>query len=118
MRQFTAFCVAVLLAGPAMAEFAKVNDAETFRALINGKTLTRPLIRLTVSPSGKIDGTGASWEVEGEWRWQNGYFCRDLRWGGTDLGYNCQEVRVKGNKIRFTSDKGTGDFADFRIRSD
>ncbi len=95
-----------------------VQDADSFRTLISGKVLTRPLVRLTVSPEGRIDGMGAAWAVEGEWRWRDGYFCRDLRWGGEDLGYNCQEVRVNGNRIRFTSDRGTGDFADFRLRQE
>ena len=104
------------LASPALAEFAKVDDKQAFVELISGKTLTRPLVQLEVSPAGRISGKGARWEVSGNWSWQDGYFCRDLDWGGTDLGYNCQEVRVNQDRIRFTSDRGTGDSADFRLR--
>jgi hypothetical protein len=39
-----------------------------------------------------------------------------LVWGGDDLGYNCQEVKTNGSQLRITSDKGTGDSADFRLR--
>ncbi|SDC66815.1 dihydrodipicolinate reductase [Ruegeria marina] len=109
---------AALATGPAAAEYARVEDAQSFRTLVEGKTLTRPLVRLRVSTDGEISGTGAAWPVEGRWVWQDGYFCRDLVWGGSDLGYNCQEVRASDGKIRFTSDRGTGDFADFRLRAD
>lgn len=110
------FCV--LSATAARADFAKVEDAATFRDLVVGKTLTRPLIRLRVMAEGTITGTGARRTVEGRWRWRGGYFCRDLSWGGSDLGHNCQEVRVNGARIRFTSDRGTGDSAEFRLRPD
>jgi hypothetical protein len=99
----------------AMAEQKIVTTYQEFLALVRGKTLTRPLIRLQVSEDGQITGRGATWDVEGTWRWQNGYFCRDLYWGGDALGYNCQEVRARGNRIRFTSDKGTGQSAEFRL---
>lgn len=108
--------VCMLAAHAAHADYARIDDEVQFRAVITGKTLTRPLIRLTVSPSGTISGTGASWDVTGRWSWQDGYFCRDLNWGGDDLGYNCQEVRVSGERIRFTSDRGKGESAEFRLK--
>lgn len=102
----------------ARAEFAQVKDESQFKTIISGKTLTRPLIRLEVSPTGTIKGRGAKWDVSGTWKWRDGYFCRDLNWGGDDLGYNCQEVGVKKGRIKFTSDKGRGDSAEFRLRQD
>ncbi|MHA6263020.1 dihydrodipicolinate reductase [Arenibacterium sp. CAU 1754] len=107
-----------LIAAPASAEFAQVTDEAQFKSIISGKTLTRPLIRLEVSPSGVIRGRGARWDVSGTWSWRDGFFCRELNWGGDDLGYNCQEVRVNQGRIRFTSDKGQGDSAEFRLRQD
>ena len=104
------------LATPAWAEFEQVMTRDAFVALTSGKTLTRPLVRLEVSPDGSISGVGATWEVTGDWTWENGYFCRSLEWGGDDLGYNCQEVKTNGSKVRITSDRGTGQSADFRLR--
>jgi hypothetical protein len=101
---------------PAAAEFARVDDRDTFIGLIQGKTLTRPFVQLQVSPEGEIMGRGARWDINGDWTWQDGFFCRDLYWGGDDLGYNCQEVRANGDRIRFTADRGAGDSADFRLR--
>ena len=104
------------LAAPAAAEFAAVTDRDTFLRLVTGKELSRPLIKLRVMPDGGIAGRGASWDVAGKWTWQEGYFCRNLNWGGDELGYNCQEVRANGDRIRFTADKGRGQSADFRLR--
>lgn len=101
----------------AHADFAKITRADEFRAAVTGKVLTRPLIRLEVSPDGNISGTGAARAVQGSWSWRGGFFCRDMRWGDREIAYNCQEVRLNGSKIRFTSDKGRGDFADFRLQS-
>ncbi len=103
-------------AAAAMAEYAKVSDREQFLQLVQGKTLSRTLVSLQVTPEGGISGTGAVWDVTGHWSWQDGYFCRDLNWGGDDLGYNCQEVTANGNSIRFTSDRGAGQSADFRLQ--
>lgn len=103
------------LSGAAQAEFAKINTQADFVRLIEGKTLKRPFVELTVSPDGRIGGMGLRWEVTGAWSWQDGFFCRSLFWGGDDLGYNCQEVRASGERLRFTSDQGDGQSAVFRL---
>ena len=102
--------------GAALAEFEKVTDRNQFVQLVNGKTLQRPLVKLRVSADGAIAGNGAGWDVNGNWSWKDGFFCREIFWGGDALGYNCQEVRANGREIRFTSDKGAGQSADFRLR--
>jgi hypothetical protein len=104
------------VATPALAELSKVNSAEEFKNIVTGKSLTRPLVKLEVGPNGSISGRGAAWAVSGNWTWEDGYFCRSLEWGGDDMGYNCQEVKASANKIRFTSDQGAGDSADFSLR--
>ncbi len=119
MRAFSPTVLAILsavIATPAVAEFSKINDQSDFVDLIAGKELKRPFVKLEVSPEGEISGYGAAWPVTGNWTWDNGYFCRDLYWDGDPLGYNCQEVTASGDRIRFTSDKGSGDSADFRLR--
>ncbi|MEH6645897.1 dihydrodipicolinate reductase [Sulfitobacter sp.] len=118
MRQrFFAFvALALACATPAAAEFSKVESAAEFKQLVSGKTLTRPLVKLTLNPNGTISGKGAAWPVTGRWSWKNGFFCRSLEWGGDDLGYNCQEVKTSSDRIRFTSDQGAGDSAEFSLR--
>lgn len=111
-----AFASSLALCTAAHAEFQKVQSQADFVSAVAGKTLKRPLVALNVTPSGQISGTGAVWDVSGSWAWKDGYFCRNLEWGGDDLGYNCQEVAINGTKIRFTSDKGAGQSADFTLR--
>lgn len=116
MRSLFYICLALILATPAAAEFARITERAEFVAAVEGKRLTRALVDLRVSASGVISGKGAVWDVTGNWDWQGGYFCRSLIWGGDDLGYNCQEVSRDGSKLRFTSDKGTGQSATFTLR--
>ncbi|QFT58552.1 hypothetical protein FIU94_06890 [Sulfitobacter sp. THAF37] len=112
----TLAAVLSLPALPAFADYQQITTRSDFLALVGGKTLTRPLVKIQVLPSGRIAGTGAAWEVTGQWEWQGEYLCRSLEWGGDDLGYNCQEVKVDGTKVRITSDKGRGRSADFSLR--
>ena len=111
-----AFAALTISSAPVAAEFARVTDERQFRQIVQGRELTYPLVRLQVTPDGRIVGKGAGREVSGQWDWENGLFCRDLYWGQRELGYNCQTVEVRGNTVRFTSDEGQGDHADFRLR--
>ena len=112
------FCVLLfsIISSGARSEYLVIKDKNTFIAAIKDKTLKRPLIRLEVTEDGKITGRAAMLSVTGQWTWENSYFCRDLFWGSRNLGYNCQQVSRSGKKIRFTSDKGEGDFADFTVK--
>lgn len=112
--------VVLALAAP-VAAFDRITDADEFARLIEGRVLTRFGIRLQVSTlgqpeGGQINGRGFGYPVTGAWRWEGGYFCRDLDWGGSDLGYNCQAVLRNGTVLRFVSDQGSGDHADFRLQ--
>jgi len=100
--------------------FERITDVEEFSRLIEGRALTRFGIRLEVTAqsatAGQITGRGFGYPVTGAWRWDAGFFCRDLDWGGSDLGFNCQAVLRDGETVRFVSDQGSGDSADFRLR--
>jgi hypothetical protein len=109
-------CLIVLVAGPAFADLTKINNESDFVKLVAGKTMSRPFVRINVSQDGKISGSGAGWAVTGDWTWKDGYFCRSLFWGGDELGYNCQEVAAKEGRVRFTSDRGIGDSAEFNLK--
>ena len=97
------------------AEFRRIDDRESFVRIVEQGTLSRFGITLRVVPDGRIEGRAFGRDVTGQWDWRQGYFCRDLDWGSTELGQNCQEVRVSGRLVRFTSDQGKGRFADLRL---
>lgn len=108
--------VALLMSPVTAHAFEKIESRTDFVSLVNGKALTRFGIKLDVTDQGAIIGRGFGRDVKGAWDWQGDYFCRSLYWGTYDLGYNCQEVRVNGDTLRFTSDQGAGDSADLTLR--
>lgn len=95
--------------------FQRVDDRDAFVELMRRGTLNRFGISLKVEPDGRIEGRAFGRDVSGAWNWRDGFFCRDLNWGSTELGPNCQEVLVSGRLVRFTSDEGSGRFADLRL---
>lgn len=108
---------AALIAAPVMAQaFEQIQTREAFIEATSGRDMTRFGIKVAVTPSGDIQGRAFGYPVTGDWQWQDGYFCRDLFWGGDPLGANCQAVRINGNTIRFVSDQGTGRSADLTLR--
>ena len=120
MGRFLPACLLLFLALPVRAEpFAPVREREQFLSLIDGKTLELPLfrIRLEVRPDGRIAGSALGWDLTGRWKWEDGYFCRDMDWSGTPIPHNCQLVEAKGSQqLRFTVDRGAGEAASFRLR--
>lgn len=106
------------LAGAAEANgFERVAERDRFVGLIEGRDLTRFGITLKVTDGGAIAGRAFGQKVTGNWDWSGGYFCRDLFLGGKPLDSgNCQTVEVRGNTLRFTSDRGAGDSADLSLR--
>lgn len=119
MLRPAALSLALLANVPATAmAFERISERDQFVDTVSGKDLRIGLYALTlnVRDDGTITGRAAGWDITGTWSWDDGYFCRDIDWSGTDIGYNCQLVEVEGNRIRFTVDQGAGDDAVLRIR--
>ncbi|MCL4186347.1 MAG: dihydrodipicolinate reductase [Rhodobacteraceae bacterium] len=105
-------------AAPAVASegFRQVTDPREFVALVAGRALTTLGVRLSVTADGRIAGRAFGREVTGAWRWQERYFCREMRAGVATVPDNCQAVLLRGDTLRFISDRGTGEIADLRLR--
>lgn len=121
LAMFAAAAAATFLVLPAPAiAFEQVTRAAHFTSLIEDRRLSRFGIRLEVLPvradAGHIRGRAFGYDVTGDWQWRNGYFCREMDWGGTEIEHNCQAVLRDGNSLRFVSDRGQGEHADFRLR--
>lgn len=114
----TAAALALTLAAAPALAFERVSDLSTFNALVAGKELRIGLygLSLSVTPDGAIRGRAVGYDVTGSWSWQDGYFCRQMDWSGTEIPYNCQLVEVDGSRMRFTTDRGAGDDAVFNLR--
>jgi hypothetical protein len=120
MKQILLSLCLASAAAPAVADgYAPVKDLETFVELVEGKELRNFFygVRINVLAEGRIEGSAIGWDIVGSWTWQDGYFCRELFWGGDPIPYNCQLVEARGNdRIRFTVDQGAGDSASFRLQ--
>ena len=120
MPRFIAALFLVLASLPAFAaEFVRVSDETAFMDLMEGRELRIGVVglALSVNPDGTIIGSAAGFDVTGSWSWQDGYFCREMDWGGTEIPYNCQLVEAQGTDVmRFTVDQGAGDAAEFNLR--
>ncbi len=120
MKQILLSLLLASAAAPALADgYAPVRDQETFVNLVEGKELRNFFygVRINVLEEGRIEGSAVGWDIVGSWTWQDGYFCRELFWGGDPIPYNCQLVEARGNdRIRFTVDQGAGDSASFRLQ--
>lgn len=120
MRRLVFAVLLACLPGLALAnEFETIRDKDKFLSLIDGKELRIGLYNLTlkVTPDGRITGRALGWGISGQWKWEDGHFCRDMDWSGYPIPFNCQLVETRnGREMRFTSDMGKGDSASFRLR--
>jgi hypothetical protein len=116
MRNLAVLALSLLLAAPAAADTQRIDSRDAFVSLVKDRALTRLGITLNVSPDGRITGRAFGKPVKGDWSWKGGFFCRSLFFGDENLGDNCQTVEKRGQSLRFTADRGAGDFADLRLR--
>ncbi|WP_394155488.1 dihydrodipicolinate reductase [Loktanella salsilacus] len=106
---------------PVMAaaqDYVRVTEKDVFLNLMEQGDLTHTFYNITVkvTPDGQITGDALGWPVTGNWTWQDGYFCRQMDWGGDEIPYNCQLVEQNGDLVRFTVDQGAGRAAALRLR--
>ena len=115
-----AICLGLVAASPALAnDFVEVREKSAFLDLLQGRALHIGMYNLVlnVTPDGRINGSALGWDIAGTWTWQDGYFCREMDWSGTEIPLNCQLVEVRGTeKMRFTVDRGVGRSAAFNLR--
>lgn len=118
--KYTYLVLLALVGLPASADtFAPIKDLPSFLKLVEGRDLHIGLYNLTLNlaPGGQITGSALGWGITGTWRWDGGYFCRQMDWSGYAIADNCQLVEALGTeKLRFTTDQGAGDSATFKLR--
>lgn len=119
-RLISAILLCLLAGSPSFADgLERISDRDKFVEIIKDRSLQIPLFRinLKVYETGQIAGRAWGRDVRGNWQWSDdGYFCRNIFWGKDEIGPNCQLVELNGGSLRFTSDRGSGQFADLRLR--
>ncbi len=115
IRYALVLAIALLAPAPALA-WEAVTDGARFAALTAGRTLAFDGVRIALQPDGRITGRALGLAVTGTWRWEDGHFCRTLRWGPRRWTENCQAVAVRPGELRFAADRGAGDVAVMALR--
>ena len=116
------FLSVIAVSSPAYAEFRAVQERGEFLEIVTGRTLvlTRPFIarpiEIQVLRNGELSGEARGSVVTGVWQWTNGRFCREMDWGGSEVGYSCQAVSKDGGTLKFVSDRGLFRTAYFEVR--
>ncbi|MFQ6546738.1 dihydrodipicolinate reductase [Aestuariibius sp. 2305UL40-4] len=114
IRSVLAGLLTMAMAAPAMAEQI-ISDRAAFVSAVGDRTLSRQLQRFTVRSDGSVSGTASGRELTGNWDWQDGMLCWNLRWGGRLLQQDCQSVAVEGGTVLLTARSGAGQTAAYRI---
>ncbi len=111
-----------IFAGSASADYATVQDRGEFLSIVGGRTLvlTRPgiarPIAIQVQQNGSLTGEARGYELNGDWQWTDGRFCRQMDWGGFNVRFSCQQVSKNGNTLKFVSDRGLFRTAYFELQ--
>lgn len=115
MRRLLLICLCLVAATAARGDPTGITTRDAFWSLVAGRDLTRLGVTLTLTPDGAISGRVLGRKVSGRWEWKGAHFCRDFMGEGL-LGYDCQTVEMRGDALRFTAMKGTGETLDLRLR--
>ena len=104
-------------AAEASADFSPITTEAAFRERVVGRDLVyMDGIELRLTPEGGYVAPEA-FEAEGSWRWEDGRYCRELRFGPRVVEPACRvpEISADGRRIRFRHPDGsTSRVADLR----
>ncbi len=106
--------LALLFAGislPAAAQdFRRIGDEAAFRDQLVGKRLENRSGWAQSNADGSLQGVFGGAELTGgQWHWSGGFWCRNGRLNGKEIGSDCQVVEIAGKSVRLTRNKGKGD---------
>lgn len=109
--------IGLVLMPSAAQAYTKVEDQASFLSLVEGRTLSRPLARLTLEPGGQVSGTATGSRLEGRWQWEGTAFCWEAEVGSVPwMEYTCLDVYVDGAQISFREAGNPGNRLDFTIQ--
>lgn len=88
-------------------DYQRIETESQFKELIDGRTfhaLSNDGVYILHS-DGKVTGTVLELDVAGYWEWEGGY-CREITIDGEARPYECMDVWVAGNYVRYDAERG------------
>ena len=111
-KAFTALILGLAIALPGIASaenWKRIRTEKNYRSHVVGKTLTADWgwARSNADGTfvGEVKGQG---KMQGAWKWQKGFWCRNFVLKGKERGTDCQIIKRAGKKIHYTREKGRG----------
>jgi hypothetical protein len=118
MRSFVV--LAVLLALGACVDtrlpvtYGRITTEADFRATAAGKSITNGNTSIAINRNGTITGSTNGAPIKGIWKWQEGYWCRQITEPAVSE-VDCQLWEVRGRELTITRARGTGERISFLI---
>ena len=106
-----AVALAPVWASAAEGDYALIDDLDAFTEAFVGPKIMDvedDANYFVILDDGSIKGTWYGNALEGEWRWEPGYFCRSLS-APRPAPEDCQEWSLGDGTVRLVRDRGAGD---------
>jgi hypothetical protein len=117
LHGISAFCVLILSAQTATAEFKRISSEAEFKTLLTGKKLVGETAWFVLKANGMSTGKIGDENWVGAWVWNKGAYCSNGRIGTKpELGTKCHFWEVDGDKARLLRDRGKGETTVYRIK--
>ena len=102
----------------AVPDDPRITTEQEFREKVVGKRVTNKSGYAILQEDGTITGAfgkGGKDKVTGTWTWEGQYYCRTVKLGSNDPGYDCQVIEVSGDVLTSTRKKGKGKSSVWKI---
>jgi len=96
--------------GSADAKPKRIKTQAEYTQLVVGKTLRQgENTWFKGNANGTMTGMHNGEKFSGNWQWHKNFVCRNGAFAGKDpIGTDCQVVRIEGNQLYITRNKGKG----------
>ena len=104
----TPLILALLAAGPALADYKRITTEADFIAFTTGKTFFNDGGSFKIRKNGRMTGKFGDEAFRANWTWHKGFSCRKGTLGKRDIGTDCQLMETDGKTLRVTRKQGKG----------
>ncbi|MDC0435054.1 hypothetical protein OAM69_05370 [bacterium] len=104
----------IITACAATPQYELISTKEQYVQTVSGRTLNLGNSSTTIHDDGRMTGIAGNKEIDGQWTWEGGKFCREGRIGNEALKRDCQKMELAGDRLKIT--RGDGSVGIFNIK--
>lgn len=108
MNRLIAIAGALLIAGPAAAEWERIESKAALARQVVGTQFIEPKSKawFRLNADGSLSGAYQGKDLTGTWKWRSKRVCYTRKLGGERLPDNCITIHIDGNNLATTRQKG------------